>query len=67
MPTNMTGYLTVAIVDAVDKAVIDEMQEIVASETRAAFREHGDAFTALIRKAVAEAVADILKLPARQP
>lgn len=65
MPTNITEYLTVAIVDAVDKVVIDEMKAIITEETKTAFSEHRDALTALVRKAVAEAVADILKHPAR--
>jgi hypothetical protein len=49
-----------AVASAVSATIAEEVQEIVAKETRRALREHYDQLTTLVGVAVASAIADLL-------
>ena len=49
-----------AVATAMGATIAEEVQEIVAKETRRALRDHEDQLTTLVRTAVAEAIAEML-------
>ena len=49
-----------AIANAMSATISEEVQEIVAKETRRALRDHDDQLTTLVRSAVALAIAELL-------
>jgi hypothetical protein len=57
---SLAEHLKAAVQTAVNETFADEVQEIVARETRRAFREHESQFTSIVRTAVAEAIAAML-------
>lgn len=58
---SLAEHLKAAVQTAVENTLTDEAQVIVARETRRAFREHESQFISIIRAAVAEAIAEMLK------
>jgi hypothetical protein len=50
-----------AVATAMGATIAEEVQEIVAKETRRALRDHEDQLTTLVRTAVHEAVAELLQ------
>ena len=49
-----------AVANAMGATIAEEVQEIVAKETRRALRDHEDQLTTLVRAAVASAIAEML-------
>jgi len=49
-----------AVAHAMGATIAEEVQEIVAKETRRALREHEDKLTTLVRAAVASAIEELL-------
>jgi hypothetical protein len=58
---NLTEHLKEAVNEAVGATFATEVHEIVAKETRLAFREHETEFTAIIQSAVKQAFSEMLK------
>jgi hypothetical protein len=56
----LENILKEAVKGAVGSTIAEEVQEIVAKETRRALREREDELTALVRTAVASAIAEML-------
>ena len=56
----LENILKEAVKGAVGATIAEEVQEIVAKETRRALREREDELTALVRTAVASAIAEML-------
>ena len=56
----LESILKEAVKGAVGATIAEEVQEIVAKETRRALREREDELTALVRTAVASAIAEML-------
>ena len=57
---SLTEHLKEAVNEAVGATFAAEVHEIVAKETRLAFREHEKAFTAIIQNAVKQAFSEML-------
>jgi hypothetical protein len=49
-----------AVANAMGQTISQEVQEIVAKETRRALHDHEDRLTTLVRAAVASAIAELL-------
>ena len=49
-----------AVANAMGATIAQEVQEIVAKETRRALREHEDELTTLVKTAVGAAIAEML-------
>lgn len=56
----MESILKEAVKSAVGATIAEEVEEIVARETRRALREREDDLTKLVRTAVASAIAEML-------
>jgi hypothetical protein len=56
----MESILKEAVKTAVEATIAEEVEEIVARETRRALREREDDLTRLVRTAVASAIAEML-------
>jgi hypothetical protein len=56
----LESLLKDAVANAMGATIAEEVQEIVAKETRRALREHEDQLTTLVRAAVASAIAEML-------
>lgn len=56
----LENILKEAVKGAVGATIAEEVQEIVAKETRRALREREDELTMLVRTAVASAIAEML-------
>jgi hypothetical protein len=50
-----------AATEAIASTLAEEIQDIVAKETRRAFREHEDQITVIVREAVASALAEAFR------
>ena len=62
----LQNMLKEAVKSAVGSTIAEEVQEIVAKETHRALREREDELTALVRTAVASAIAEMLNGPERR-
>jgi len=56
----LDDLLRTAVRNGVEGALADDLQEMVAKETRRALRDHEEQLTAIVRTAVAEAIAALL-------
>jgi hypothetical protein len=56
----LENILKEAVSSAMGATIAEEVQEIVAEETRRALRDHEDQLTTLVRAAVASAIAEML-------
>lgn len=56
----LESILKDAVANAMGATIAEEVQEIVAKETRRALRDHEDELTTLVRAAVASAIGELL-------
>jgi hypothetical protein len=56
----LDDILKTAVRNGVEGALADDLREMVAKETRRALRDHEDQLIAIVRTAVAEAIAALL-------
>ena len=56
----LESILKDAVANAMGATIAEEVQEIVAKETRRALRDHADELTTLVRAAVASAIGELL-------
>jgi hypothetical protein len=58
--STIDNILKTAIKAGIEGALADDLQEMVAKETRRALRDHEEQLTALVRAAVHEAISELL-------
>lgn len=56
----LESILKDAVANAMGATIAEEVQEIVAKETRRALRDHEDKLTLLVRDAVGSAIGELL-------
>ena len=56
----LESILKDAVANAMGATIAEEVQEIVAKETRRALRDHEERLTTVVRAAVASAIAEML-------
>jgi hypothetical protein len=58
--TTIDDILKTAVRAGVENALSEDLQNLVAKETRRALRDHEDQLTELVRHAVREAISELL-------
>jgi hypothetical protein len=58
--STIDNILKTAVRAGIEGALADDLQEMVAKETRRALRDHEEQLTAVVRAAVHEAISELL-------